>query len=293
MLNEKKEQNRKETTGSARGCSLKELMLLLDCGMENAEMSEMMMKAKRDYVRSRHTRAISQMPNASGYKKDKWKTYIKENGKRKEILRDTEEEIYEELFKHYYALENREKTLSEVFDLLVIHKQDHLGRASSTISEDKRRFDFLGNRLKNMAITDITDEDIQAWAVKDFLPSEPREASLRKQFQLLGQIFDYGIKKKCCFENPMKYLSVRDYIKNCNLNKKSDEQRKFSDQQIEVLKKDAWEHCTNPRALMLIVASETGMRAGELPVLHKKDIEGDFIHVHRQQRKERNGSDPE
>ena len=45
-------------------------------------------------------------------------------------------------------------------------------------------------------------------------------------------------------------------------------------------------HLKDPFALMTLASSYSGLRAGELPVLRKSDDLGDFLHVHRQQRKE-------
>lgn len=133
---------------------LRALMLLLQSDTENADVNEMITKAKKNYVRKHHKWAVSQMINASGYKKNKWKTYIFEDGKRKEILKKTENELYEWLFQYYDALD----------------------------------------------------------AIKEPL---------------------------------------------------------------------------NPRALMTLMAKETGLRSGEQAALHKSDIKGDYIHVHRQQRKDK------
>ena len=46
-------------------------------------------------------------------------------------------------------------------------------------------------------------------------------------------------------------------------------------------------HLDDPFALMTLASSYSGLRAGELPVLRKTDDLGDFLHVHRQQRKEK------
>lgn len=176
------------------------------------------------------------MTNASGYKKGKWKTYIDNQGKRKEVIKATEAELYAALFEHYFALDNKAKTLKDVFRQLVEYKVECLGRTQSTIENDERRFSYLTPALQNMAIAEISDEDIQKWLTKHFMPTHPKEASLRKRFQLLGQIFDYGVRKKCCFDNPMKYLTVRDYIKDCDLKKKPNEQREFSVEELARLK---------------------------------------------------------
>ena len=267
--------------------SFAEYMLLCSCDMGSAEIKGMISKAKREYVNERHTRAISQMNNATGYKKGKWKTYIDNQGKRKEVIKATEAELYAALFEHYYALDNQAKTLKDVFLQLVEYKQDCLGRTQSTIENDERRFSYLSSALQNMAIAEISDEDIQKWLTKQFMPTHPKEAALRKMFQLLGQIFDYGIRKRCCFDNPMKYLTARDYVKDCDLKKKPNEKREFSEAELARLKAYGLANKSNPRALMMLMAMETGMRIGELTAVHASDISDEYIHVHRQQRMEK------
>ncbi|MBR2591603.1 MAG: tyrosine-type recombinase/integrase [Oscillospiraceae bacterium] len=74
-----------------------------------------------------------------------------------------------------------------------------------------------------------------------------------------------------------------DYVKDCDLSRKTDEERAFSDKEISALKEDAEKTPLNPRSLMTLFAMETGLRAGELAALHRSDIEDGFIHVHRQQ----------
>ena len=276
------------STSANQSPTLSEIMLLYNHGLERPEvMQDMITEAKKAYVLERHTRAISHMTNAKGYKRNKWKTYIDNLGKRKELIRSTEEELYSALYDYYYALENQPKTLREVFLLMVEYKQECLGRTQSTIRNDKRRFSYLPKGLQNKAILDITDEDIQRFLIKHYMPTQPKEAALRKMFQLLTQIFDFGIRKKLCFVNPMQHLTVRDYIKDCDHHKKPNECREFSEEELEQLRSYGLANKTNPRALMMLMAMETGMRIGELAALHVSDISDDFIHVHRQQRMEK------
>lgn len=84
----------------------------------------------------------------------------------------------------------------------------------------------------------------------------------------------------------MKFISVRDYLRDCNLKVKEDEERQFSEEELEMLKRHAEQKTDNARALMMLLAMETGMRAGELAALHKTDVKEKFIHVHRQQRRD-------
>ena len=120
-----------------------------------------------------------------------------------------------------------------------------------------------------------------------FSSTKPKEGALRKHLQLLGQIFDYGVHNKLCFDNPVKFISASDYVHLCKLYKKSDEEKAFSKEELEAFWQDCKTHLDDPFALMTLASSYSGLRAGELPVLRKTDDLGDFLHVHRQQRKEK------
>ena len=74
---------------------------------------------------------------------------------------------------------------------------------------------------------EITESDIRRWLVKEYLPNEPKEEALKKHLQLLRQIFDYGIHRKICFDNPVKFIIASDYANKCALQKKRDEERQI------------------------------------------------------------------
>ena len=104
--------------------------------------------------------------------------------------------------------------------------------------------------------------------------------------QLIKAVFAFGIRKKICISNPAQDLLVEDYVKFCNLTSKTNEERSFSDEEIEKLRAYGLNDNLNPHAAAMLVAIETGMRAGELPALRKDDIMDGYIYVHRQQIRE-------
>ena len=177
---------------------------------------------------------------------------------------------------------------TQVFDLLEKYKSDNLNRSKHTVYVDRQRFAQISQALREADIQDITAEDIQKWLVKEFLAKKPKEDALRKMFQLFSQIFDYGVMKRFCQMNPMQFVSIRDYVRMCDLSVKDDEERQFSQEELAKLRKLAEMKKQNPRALMMLMAMETGMRAGELVALHKTDIKDEYIHVHRQQKRDKN-----
>ena len=101
--------------------------------------------------------------------------------------------------------------------------------------------------------------------------------------QQIKAVFTFGIRKGYCFSNPALNILAEDYYKFCDLSMRSNEQRSFSNEEIEKLRDYCLNDCKNPHAAMMLVAMETGMRLGELAALKKSDVGEDYIWVHRQQ----------
>ncbi len=259
-------------------------MLEYACEAGSLSEDEMIKKARMQYVMRRHKAAISHMVNASGYKHNKWKTYVDLDGRKKEVIRNSEEELFDALFDFYYLQSQRSKPFSTVFEELMKYKEECLGRSPNTICNDRRMFSYIDEAISKTMIDEITDERLQRWVISSFLKLHPNESALRKQFQLMNKIFEYGIRKKYCSDNPMKYMDVHDYLHSCNLTVKRNEEKEFSPDELNILRSYAMDHLDNPRTVMMLLAMETGMRVGELAALHKEDISDHYIHVHRQQR---------
>lgn len=250
-------------------------------GLESAVVNEMLTKAKRNYVNEHHKKKISVM-HSTTYKNGWLKTYVGDGAKRKEVVRKTEDELYEALYLFYSSLEEKPATLADTFDLLIKRKAEQLNRSANTILEDKRYFSFLSEYLKKKPLAEITESDLRTWLVKDYMPKKPKETALRKMLQLLNQVFHYGMSQKTCYCNPAEYILYDDYAKGCDLTKKSAEERAFSDDECDKLRQNALESSSNPRSLIRLFSMETGMRAGELCAIHKSDVSDGYIHVHRQ-----------
>ena len=240
--------------------------------------------AKISFVKKQHMYAIFQMTNASDKRKDKWKTYYyDEDGKRKALVRSTVEEIYLELFEIYTGGRRKKRTMKEVFEELMVFKLEELSRSPHTVYIDRQTFKLIDGQLQEMAIEDVSRQDIQLWITKSLLPLRPREEAFKRAIQLLSQIFELGIQKSYCMENLIRHIPVNAYYSKCNHTRKRNEEKQFSEEELEMLYQEASSNAENPRALMMIVSMETGLRIGELASLHRDDICGDYLHIHRQQ----------
>ncbi len=267
-----------------------DISLLFSSGMETAKVNEMLTLAKRNYVKSRHSRSIFQLPPSNSWKNGCFKTYVYVDSKRKELTASTEDKLIEKLYDFYYETENRAKTLGQVFELFMDYKLNCLNRRDKTITTDRNRFKQVPKELLEKDINEITDEDIRRFIVSKLLPNNPKPDTIKRMIQSLGAVFDYGIKKKICFDNPTRYIEAQDYYKHCDQEVKTDEEKAFSAEELVLLTADAENHLDNPRVLMSLLAKETGMRVGELAALHVEDVTEDYIHVHRQQVKESEGN---
>jgi integrase len=269
---------------------MRDLQLLFSCGMESAKVNDMLTVAKRNYVKSKHSRAIFKLPPSKSWKNGCFKTYVYVDSKRKEITSSTEDKLIEKLYDFYYEEDNKAKTLGQVFELFMDYKKTCLNRSDKTIVTDRNRFKHVPQLLLEKDINEITDEDIRRFIVSNLLPNNPKPDFIKRMLQSLGAVFNYGIKKKICFDNPVRYIEAQDYYKQCDQKVKTDEEKAFSSEELSIITADAEKYLDNPRVLMSLLAKETGMRAGELAALHVDDVNDDFIHVHRQQIKVREGN---
>lgn len=277
--------NLNNTSTSLPGVQLQELAILLQ-NSGCADLTAVIQTARISYVDAKHHRAISHMINASGYKQGKWKTYVYLNGKRKEIIASSKEEIYERLYAFYYGQENPVTTLAAAFDSYIAYKKNTLACAPSTIRENSRLFKRVSDDLKAAPMNAITDDDIRFWLVSEYLAHKPTARDCKKMLQLLNQLFKFAILKKKCIENPMNYIDCNMYLKDCKLDQRSDEEKAYSPEEVQQIIDSAMRDSDNPRAQMTVLAAETGLRIAELAALHKCDVKDGFIHVHRQQRKD-------
>lgn len=261
------------------------VLLLQSNSPEYASVRELIPKARRNYVAQHHSLSIFQLHSTNKYMDGKWKTHIYVNNKRKGVTFKTEDELYEYLYNFYKAQEDAPKTFADVFQVFIAEKKSK-GRASKTITEDERRLSYLSDAILNKPIDTITEDDLRDWIFNQFMERKPKPEGLKKMVQFLSAVFDCGRSKRLCRDNPAEFIDFHDYLHKCNLETKSNEERSFSDEDLERLKESAMKDIKSPHGCMLLVSMETGLRIGELAALQKSDIHATYIHVHRQQVKQ-------
>lgn len=259
-------------------------MLLSRCDAGNAKViSEMIKAAKKQYVAENHPYTITRI--ASGSKAGKYKTYV---GKpRREIIRNTEDQLIAYLRDYYMDMEERQKTFESLLQSMLHDLVEENNRSLLTVASYRNDLDnILPKEFFSRPYNEITESELKAIIVSQTKKLHPKPERLRKAIQIVNRVFIYGMRKHLCQTNPAQYIDPNSYLCNCNVVRKRAEDKEFSDAEIERIKTDVLRTPDNPRALMILLAIETGMRRSELCALHWDDIEDSYIHIHRQQLKD-------
>ena len=190
-------------------------ILSLDDGLAN----EIMAKVKENYVEKHHPYAISYLEN-KGY----WKTYI--GSPRKGVTRRTKEDLISYLYSYY---KNEENTVEEVFEQTKIYRRDVLNRSQDTIFKDQGVYNrFVPASLSNMKISEVDEDFLDKHFADTVKKHHPTDKALKGYKSLLNSIFEYACQKKLIERNPVKWINLENYFKDCDLKQKSYNERIFT-----------------------------------------------------------------
>lgn len=267
--------------------SINELtMVSSNSGVDNAEIISMISKLKEKYVDQIHPIAITHI--ASGKKAGKWKTRIKVSGpngklQRKEIIRSTREELYDVLYDYYQRESTAAQSFQQVFSEYLTYLHDKRNRSSKTIRTYQCTYNrFVTPKFGQLCIASITEDHVLDLVNSRCHELRPKMEALKKFVEQLKATFRYAIDKGYRISNPANIIDLACYYSDCDISRKTAEEKEFSDNEVQILMATAAADLHNPRALMMMLARQTGMRAGELAALRREDIYQDVIHIHSQ-----------
>ena len=199
------------------------------------------------------------------------------------IYRKEKSDLIDFLYHFYTKGENKDKTYQDVFKEMLEYKASMEKRSDRTIYSWQRYYDRFLSGLGNKPIAGITDDVLRSYIVKYILPQKPKTDTLRHALCVLKNILVFARRKHYIKSFPEAGIELKEFIQHTDRSKKSDEDSYFTTEEIDLLRKDGWEHADNPRALIMLLNIETGMRADEPVALHKSDIKDGYLDIHRQQ----------
>lgn len=210
---------------------------------------------------------------ASGY----WMTYIPDPTrpeKRKRIKRKNKQDLENFLFE-YYAKENI--TFASLYAEFMEYKEALV--ANTTIYEYIKSYNkyYKGDEITERDLKTLTVPDIEKW-----LAGKVQEAGgmntkqFRKMACVFSELMKYAFQKRYINENPFARIDYRQ-LGVTKRQRKTSKTEVFNISEISAIleraEADLIRKPNNPAPLGIILAFQTGLRAGELVALKWSDID--------------------
>ena len=271
------------------------LKFAIDNGMiDTALVQEKIEMQKRKEILDKHPYTIWQG------KDEKWRTYIPDENKgRKLVKRNTQQAIEEYVIK-YWESNSEEETqkrvakeisLKKIFPDWLNYKQLHTDSTSYTkkITADWKKFYASQPDFINMPLQKMTNLFLDEWAHGMIKKFDLTKKAYYNMTMILRQCLDYAVERGYIEENVFSGVKINTKMFR-RVKKKSGESQVYTMDEEERLIKDMirrfQDNPKNTAPLAVMLAFEIGVRIGELCALRFSDIEGNYIHIQRQEVRE-------
>lgn len=230
----------------------------------------------------------------------KWRTYLpdKERG-RKLLKRNNYQRLEDEIIKYYKAHKDDEEhtmrqkniNLFEIFPEWLEYKQIHTNSTSyiKRITADWNKFYKHEIELIQTPLNELTQVYLDNWAHSMIKKYNLTKKCYYNMSIILRQCLEYAVTCEYINNNPFQNVAINSKMFK-RTKKKKGESQVYSVEEEKLLIEDMIRRFnadpTNTAPLAVILAFETGVRIGELCALEKEDIEGNYIHIQRQEVRE-------
>lgn len=230
-------------------------------------------------------------------KNGKWYTYLPDEKKGRISKKlSTRKAIEDTIVEHYKANseENKQKekakkiTLYEIFPEWINYKKIHTDSTSyiKRITADWKRFYSSEDELIHTPLCKLTKMYLDNWAHEMIKKHELTKKSYYNMTIILRQCLDFAVELHYIQENVFAEVKINTKLFK-RVKKKTGENEVYNKFEEETLIHDMIRRFNNnPKStapLAVIFAFETGVRIGELCALKITDIEGNYIHIQRQE----------
>lgn len=256
------------------------LTYLIESGtIDLTTITQNMNMRKKEKTLEKHKFKIWQGENG------RWYTFLPDKFKGRRLVKRASREDLEVLIIEHYEAEERNPMFKTVFEEWSKEKLQFEEICKGTYDRyfnEYKRF-FGGKDFERYRIGNITEQDIDKFIRETIAEEELTRKGFANFRTLIMGPFKYA-KKQGYTE-----LSISSFFKDLELsrrifkpNVKNPEKEVFSEDEIPRVIQWLQDH-PKPGNLGLILAFETGLRTGELAALKVSDIEGDTLHVQRQE----------
>lgn len=214
----------------------------------------------------------------------RWKTYLKSKEGRRLVTSTTQQGLQDKIVSHYkekVESPTLEKVFYEWHNGRLEYNEISKGTYDKYVNDYKR---FFGNsRIKDHKIKTISEDELDLFIRATIAEQELTQKAYANFRTIVRGIFKYAKRKK------YTDLSISTFFQDLDLSKRMFKRNKvdaktqvFQESEIPILLDWLNKH---PRVSNygIILALQTGVRTGELAALKYSDIEGDMLHVQRQE----------
>ncbi len=228
----------------------------------------------------------------------KWRTYLPDESKkdgRRLVKKVTEEKLNDAIVDYYQSLEDagslNKISLDVLFPEWLEYKQLHTNSTASIrrISDDWNRY-YKNSPIIQIPLIKMTYLILDEWAHKMIKQYGMTKKQYYNMSIIMRQSLVYAEEKNIIPSNPFKKVHIDGKLFR-STKKPDDEKQVFLINEQPLVEAEAYKdfeengYCTSaPLAIPFLF--QTGLRLGELVALRVSDIEGNYIHIQRQEVKE-------
>ena len=277
--------NNSSSTDLLSADSLKTLQDAIACGIVDLDsVSKTLMATKKERILKMHPYAITAPKDEKG----RWQTYYRDNqGKRKIIRTQSEEDLLDKLYDVYQSQMNLDKmTFYKLYEEWIEYKAG-LANSQNTIKRNKQHYkkylsDSVLNDMTLPSIDDLTLEKECNRLVKEYELTSHEWTNVKT---IIKGVFEYAMRKHIIFINPL--LNVKIHVKFRQVAHKTGRTETYTtDEKQELFDylEQMYAETSNPTFLTVKLNFYLGLRVGELVALKWKDLLDDKkLHVEREE----------
>lgn len=284
-----------------------DLQSLLSTAIENgiiniSDVQEKIEMTKRENYLNLHKQSYKTWQGTDG----KWRTYLPDASKkdgRRLVKKVTEEKLNDAIVEYYQSLEDAASlnkiSLDRLFPEWLEYKQLHTNSTASVrrICDDWNRY-YKDSCIIRMPLIRMTYLILDEWAHKMIKQHSMTKKQYYNMSLIMRQTLAFAEEKGIIPDNPFKKVHIDSKLFRPT-KKPDDEKQVFLINEQPLIEAEAYKdfeenrHCTDaPLAVPFLF--QTGLRLGELVALKANDIEGNYIHIQRQEvKKEHKGENGE
>ncbi len=216
-----------------------------------------------------------------------WYTIMPDKSK---VYATSEDKLYEKLF-YAYNLSITDYSFAGIFKVALDEKNKTENNSPDTIKHYKSDFNrFISCKLASKDIRTITKADLKEHTQTLVNTMHPKKQAFKTYKSILNLTFRYALENEIICFNPVLAIKNAVYYKSCNIAPPKPEEKILTEEEIQKVKDTVRRYMKRKtydgyfiNGYAILLAIETGMRAGELPSLKWEDIKEDHIHIHSQQ----------